>query len=101
MWPTIVIGLLLRGLTQPVGVKWRGPKGRGKPRKRGWDLGAPISPTLKDCDSASLPLSRPGHLITVAIVCEVGVLGKVDCGLVVGARIIGDGNTMATNRVAT
>src|SRR5262245_54697381 len=47
MWPTIVIGLLLRGLTQPAGVKWRGPKGRGKPRKRGWDLGAPVSPTLK------------------------------------------------------
>src|SRR5262249_49775504 len=39
--------MVLRGLTQPVGVKWRGPKRRGKPRKRGWDLGAPVSPTLK------------------------------------------------------
>ena len=47
MWPTIVIGLLLRGLTQPVGVKWRGPKGRGKPRKRGWDLGTPVFPNPK------------------------------------------------------
>src|SRR5215813_14724578 len=30
-----------------VRANWRGPKGRGKPRKRGWDLGAPVSPTLK------------------------------------------------------
>src|SRR5262245_22793271 len=30
-----------------VGVKWRGPKGRGKPRKRGWDLGAPVPQPLR------------------------------------------------------